>query len=476
MPDSRNDHLYTARVILPNARSAIERGAMRVRNGVIAAVGPRSDFGVRPDCAETDLGDVALVPGLVNAHAHLAFTPCRGMFKRGPFVDWIFRAARAARTFTREQVAEGIVDGVRELARNGTTAVGDIVFDHLPLLSLEASGLRYACFYEVINMTPPPYGGLLREIEERLAGFAPGPRAAVGLSPHTPYTVARPLMAALRRRFQGPGRRVPFSIHVAECRSEIHCLARQAGRLADNLRRIGFYPPRPATAPLARSVLDFLGAGEKSRGRFGRRGSADRRQPSRPRDILVHGNFLSDADVRALAEADRSTLVICPGTREFHGVHSSIFARVRRWGLPIALGTDSLASNTELNMWTEMRRALRMARGWTAADVFDAATIGGARALGLGGVVGELRPGYRADFVAVALGPALVGPGLIGSDMTRSASAGPTSRDVRAEQILAAWLSRDETPPVRNVWVEGEPILNRALYDRGIHRSCTKPR
>ena len=74
-----------------------------------------------------------------------------------------------------------------------------------------------------ISMAPPPYGEILRSVEERLEAFRPGPLGAQGLAPHAPHTVARPLMAALRERFHDPrsssangGEGLPFAVHMAE--------------------------------------------------------------------------------------------------------------------------------------------------------------------------------------------------------------------------------------------------------------------
>ena len=279
----------------------------------------------------------------------------------------------------------------------------------------------------------PPYEELLASIEEKLVAYATGPRGVIGLSPHTPYTVALPLMAALRQHFRDAN--YPYCMHVAESQEEIACLRNQNGPLADTLRAIAFYPPKPAKAPVAKSVGEFLGAG----------------RANHRRDVLVHGNYLTNDEVREIAAEGNASLVLCPGTREFHGVNTPILHRTRRHGLPVALGTDSVASNTELNMWTEMRRSLRMARGWHARDAFDAATRGGALALGLGGVVGALQPGYRADFIAVELSAGL--------------------RSVEPRNLLSGLVEGETSPRVSQVWVDGEPVLQRPLYCASSHNS-----
>lgn len=418
--------LFTAQIVLPDADQIIADGALLVRNGLIVAVGRREDFPSRPDCEVVSLGAVALLPGLVNAHSHLRFTCCRNRFRPEGFADWIMKVGSAGRSLQTEEIVTGVEEGLRELARNGTTTVADISSDGLPLPGLEASGLRYILFHEIINMTTPPYEELLGSIEEKLATYAVGPRGSIGLSPHTPYTVALPLMAALRKRFHAAG--YPFCVHVAESEAELECLRDQSGQLAEILRGIGFYPAGVGAAPLAQSVAEFLRTG----------------RGNHLRDVLVHGNHLSDDEVSELAREGNSSLVLCPGTREFHGVGTPILERAMIHDLPVALGTDSVASNTELNMWTEMRRSLGMAQDWHARDAFDAATRGGALALGLEGKTGALHPGHRADFIAVPLEGAL--------------------SEIAPQDLLATLVEGEASPRILETWVEGEPILKRPMY------------
>ncbi|MBN1868601.1 amidohydrolase family protein [Candidatus Sumerlaeota bacterium] len=424
------DRILRARRILIDSNRLIEKGAMRMHRGGLTAVGPRSEFGADPGCPETDLGDVVLIPGLVNAHAHLDYSALRGRTAPGPFDRWIVRMPALRRSLSHEDVLKGIRLGVNELARSGTTAVGDIASFDLSPLGLEASGLRYVCYYEIIHMGNPPYDDVLAATERRLAATAPGPRGRLGLSPHAPYTVALPLMRILRERFHA-ARGLPLAIHVAESRSELRCLTDRSGPLADWFRKGGFYPRPPDDPPLARSVLGFLRAG---------------RRADYPPDLLVHGNYLSAADMAALVREGNPRLVVCPGTREYHGVKEPVVQRARRASMPVALGADSLASNDRLDLWAEMRRFLQTAPDWSAADVFRAATVGGARALDLEGEIGVLQPGYRADFVSIAL-----------DDETRA---------LAPKDLLEKWILRPEPPPVRQVWVDGEPILERPLFSR----------
>jgi len=442
------DHLYSAALVLSDVDTLIPRGAVRTHHGMITAVGRRADFPTKPDCPETDLGDVVLAPGLVNAHAHLEYSCCRGMFAPGPFVPWLRRMIEAKRRLEHADINAGTAEGLRESARSGVTCIGEVSPFGLSTLWLEQSGLRYVFFHEVTGLAPPPYDALLAALEERIARVPAGARGRTGLAPHAPYTVAKPLMAALRDRFH-TGKGMPFTIHMAETSSERRCLRDQTGRLAALFRRIGFYDPAAGRDPvlLAASPMDFLAAGDP--------------RTESPPDLLIHGNDLTAGEMRSLAgRSFPPTLVVCPGTRLFHGARGPVLSRARRCGLPVALGADSLASNDTLSIWVEMRRSIGLEKAWEPREAFAAATVGGARALGLEGQIGVLRPGYRADFIAVEIPRAIKSSALCLQFSVLSTQHSALSPSA----LLRSWL-RPKTPPcVRGVWVNGETVLLRPLF------------
>ena len=442
------DHLYSARLVLSDVDTLIPRGAVRTHHGMITAVGRRADFPKKPDCPETDLGDVVLAPGLVNAHAHLEYSCCRGMFARGPFVPWLRQMIEAKRRLEHADINAGTAEGLRESARSGITCIGEVSPFGLSALWLEQSGLRYVFFHEVIGLAPPPYDALLAALEERIARVPAGPRSRIGLAPHAPYSVSLPLMTALRERFHA-GKDMPFTIHMAETPSERRCLRDQTGRLAALFRRIGFYDPAAGRDPatLAASPLEFLAAGDP--------------HGESPPDLLIHGNDLTAAEMRILAgRSFPPTLVLCPGTRLFHAARGQVLGRALRCGLPVALGTDSLASNDTLSIWVEMRRLIGLEKAWGPREAFAAATVGGARALGLEGQIGVLRPGYRADFIAIAPPRVFKSSALCLQFSVLSTQHSALSPSA----LLRSWLRPKAPPCVRGVWVNGEAILLRPLF------------
>jgi len=320
-----------------------------------------------------DLGEGLLVPGLVNAHAHLELSCLRGALRgdRG-FVPWIRSIVPARRARTEADFALSVEQGARRLVATGTTTVGDIVSTRGSLRGSRC-GMRGVLYREVLDVGDP------RRLEAALSFVRRPLRAArglrEGLSPHAPYTTSRELLAraaVLARR-----RDVPVAIHWEESRAEREWLEDGSGEFARILRQ----------SPHA-SGLEMLGAA----------GLLNRRT------ALVHGNHPTRRELEAIARAG-SVLVHCPGTHRFFAREPFPWTRFRRAGIPVALGTDSLASNEDLDVYREMRLFRASVPAASPGEVWEMATTAAARALGMEREVGTLLPGRAADFVLHAFLP-----------------------------------------------------------------------
>jgi cytosine/adenosine deaminase-related metal-dependent hydrolase len=193
------------------------------------------------------------------------------------------------------------------------------------------------------------------------------------VSPHAPYTVSPRLFDEVAARMR---RHAPWtcSVHWAETDEEADWLAHGTGPLEGLLGA----PGARATNDLARlAALDLIG----------------------PRTSLVHANRVTAADLDLIA-ASGAALVHCPGTHAFFGRAPFPFDEVLARGIPLALGTDSLASNAELDMLRELALLRRSAPGLAPRSVWRAATEGGARAIGCAGRAGVLEAGAWADLAA----------------------------------------------------------------------------
>lgn len=316
--------------------------------------------------------DIAVLPGLVNAHAHLQLPPL--LRTERAFMPWIdaVMASRLAATPAADRAH--LRQSVRALLATGATAVGEIDSSGQGPGVLGSLPVRGRCYRELTGYhVDTPAAAALVHSRRYGAGRFP-----VGLSPHAPYSVS----AALFRAAAGASRHL--AIHCAELPAEQRFL------------RTGTGPFRALLARLGRLPADCLPPG------VGAVRWLERLGLLRPTTQLVHCQELERGDAARIAAAGAS-IVVCPGTITW-------FRRtpppVPRWlaaGIPVALGTDSRASNDELSMRRELRLAQRLWPELSPRQLFRMATEHGARALDL--PVGRLQLGAPADLLVVEAGP-----------------------------------------------------------------------
>lgn len=361
--------------MLVDAETWVEGGGVRVVRGVVRGVlGSRRAVLRARSRGERwlDLEGLVLTPGLVDAHAHLDLGALRGRVPAGrSFTAWIRSLLRARARLTPADLERGVRDGARELLAGGTTAIGDIDASGTSARLARELGVRMLVLAEVLDAWDPARTrGALEELRRRRSSAArsSGARVLAGLSPHAPYTTSTALLAGVRALCAR--RALPLAIHWAETREEGDWLEHGRGPLA------GLLPPSPRRPGLA--LLDAAGL-------LG------------PRTALVHGNHPRASELELLARRG-IILVHCPGTHAFFARARAPLERYLAAGVPVALGTDSLASNQALDMRREMALLRAGHPRLDPARVFAMATLNGARALGLGG--GHLRSGAPADAVA----------------------------------------------------------------------------
>ncbi len=372
--------VYRARWVLPVESSPIENGAISVDGGRIVTVGPaREAVGARV----YDLGDMILLPGLVNAHAHLELSCYRGMLEPAPLWSWfeqlmklIYGAAGA------KPGRESVLAGAAESLALGVTCVGDISRTGIHIEALRTSPIRKVCFLELISgaMFPPNDVPSLEAMLDRMTAFVEPEMLSVGVSPHTLYTVPWDDLvacAALVRR-----RRVPLTIHFAETAEEVEWLAHGGGLLAKLLAewdlpcRHGVVRGSPVAMIERAGVLGLA-------------------------PLLAHVNYIGDDDLALLARSSAS-VVWCPRSHLFFGHTAHRWRDMLAGGGNVCVGTDSLASNQTLSILDELRFIRRQFPDVPAETILEMGTINGAKALGLAASIGSLRPGKLADFLAVA--------------------------------------------------------------------------
>ena len=349
-----------------DARTAIRDAGLVLRDGRIARIarGRAARARARSECEERlELEGGWLTSGLIDAHAHLELGALRPLSPEGGFAAWVGRILEARAGRAPRAWEEGALAGAWSLVAGGTTAVGDVDSTGAGAAGASRSPLPALTYREVLDAGDP------RRTESALASVAgaldPCPALGEGISPHAPFTVSPPL---LRRLSALVGERRRATVHWSESEDELRYLLHGRGPLAE---RLG---PSPR-----RSGLDLLEeAGLLS-----------------PHTSLVHGNFPAPGEAERLARRG-VVLVHCPGTHAHFDRAPFPLETYRSAGVRLALGTDSLASNSLLDMRAELSRFARLP-GVTPPAAWEAATIGGAHALGHGDVMGRLALGLRAD-------------------------------------------------------------------------------
>lgn len=362
------------------ARLVVPIGTPPIRNGVVALEGGRiASIAPHDGSPAEDLGDVILLPGLINAHCHLDYSAMRGaILPSTSFATWIRRINDLKRTLTDAEYLASIEDGFAELARHGTTTVCNIESFPELMVRMHPPPLRTWWFYELLDIrnrihTEDVVAGALSFFDER-----PQWPGGFGLSPHAPYTTSLDLYRLARHCCTKYG--MPFTTHVAETAEEYEMFADAAGPLHRMLAGLGRdMSDTGGTTPLA-TLLD---------------GGA-----LPPDALLAHMNIVAESDWPRL-RGTRFSIVHCPGCHLYFGRAPFPAERFVAEGFNLCLGTDSLASNQRLDMFREMQLFRRAHPSIDTPAIVRMATTNGATALGQAGQIGVLAPGARADLIAI---------------------------------------------------------------------------
>jgi cytosine/adenosine deaminase-related metal-dependent hydrolase len=391
-----------ARRVVPVSGPPIEDGAVEIRGGRVMRVRRWSDGGASGWPVE-DLGEVILLPGLVNAHCHLDYTGLVGCIApTRSFADWIKSILAAKSAWTDDEFAASWREGARQLVATGTTTVANIeTLPHLVAGLRSQTPLRVHSFIELTGVRSRREPSEM--VEEAMAWVsawqAGGGRGGAGVSPHAPYSTLPGLLGAVAVAASRAGCRM--TMHVAESREEFEMFMYRRGAMHEWL-----HVQRPD---------DDCGLGSPVQhvARHGLLG---------PGFLAVHVNYLWDGDARLLGESG-SAVVHCPRSHAYFRHQRFPAAELADAGVRACLGTDSLASTRAgmgagmgaaapgpapvLSMFDEMAAYLAHDATVSPAEVLEMATVRGAHALGLRDGTGCIVEGGPADLCAIPDG----GPG-----------------------------------------------------------------
>ncbi len=398
--DSRPAHtevvVHAARTLVAVTSPPIADGAVAVADGRIVAVGHRRRLVEEFPGAETTAWDGMLLPGLVNAHTHLQYTAFDAVGSRHhtDYLAWSDAFVAEYERRRHDDWALAARDGVRRALATGTTCIADVVTDLEARDTLADADVAGVAYLEVLGVDLDVWE---REGRARLVAAlddaSTTTASRVGISPHTPYTVDEPALLAVAQLARARGLRL--HVHLGEVDSEEQLYRTGTGPLAERMRRI--VPPTWRLYADAGSGLGIAGYARRC-GLLG------------PDSHIAHGVHLG-ADDRAILRDLGTSVALCPRSNAVVGVDAPPVAALLADGVDIAVGTDSLASSPSLDLMEDLAELHRLARrqGYRGDDLADrllrAATIDGARALGLADLVGALEPGLRADMAVFAIEP-----------------------------------------------------------------------
>ena len=375
---------FRARWVVPIAQPPIRDGWVAVEDDVIVGVGGPSD---------RRAGDgspaLAILPGLTNAHTHLELSYLHGRIPPtksfGAWVRQIMKLRTEYSDPSHPDILEAARRAIDDARAVGTSLFGDVSNTLATVPLLRAAGIPARVFYELLGFTEAHPEARVREARARVDSFGNDPTARISLAPHAPYSVSAALFKAIRADLDLFPDDVS-SVHLGETPEEVELLTQGTGEIREVLRELGRWRSE-WSAPGARPVqylqdVGFLDA----------------------RTLVVHGVQFDAVDLRQLKSLG-TTIVSCPRSNQYVGVGSPPLQAFYDAGVPVAFGTDSLASVADLNLFAELSEARRIAPQVPARTLLESATLVGARALGFGDEFGSIESGKRADLLAVTVGP-----------------------------------------------------------------------
>jgi cytosine/adenosine deaminase-related metal-dependent hydrolase len=340
-----NETLLRARIAYSVSSAPIENGAVYIRDGLIQDVGSWTDLSRKWAGVETeDLGEVILTPGLVNAHCHLDYTGMAGMISPPAsslaFPDWIKSILSLKAHWSYTEFAASWVKGAKQLLDSGCTTVLDI--EAVPELLPEAWDSTPQRMISFLEMTGVRSGDdpkrIMRDAEAHMSRLPETDFHLALLSPHALYSTPPELMRLVAVKMRAEN--TAAAIHIAESEAEWEMYQNARGPLYDWLKT-----QRPMDDCGGRSPVE----------------RANELGLLKPNLLAIHCNYLGPGDVELLAK-NHVTVVHCPRSHTYFKHAPFPYDQLRRAGVNVVLGTDSLASvrveknrSATLDLWEEMR-------------------------------------------------------------------------------------------------------------------------
>ena len=373
--------IVRARTVVTMDGPPIDNGAVVVRGHQILDVGKFDEIKTHNAGEIVDLGEQALLPGLINAHCHLDYTCLRGQIPpQKSFADWI-RAINAEKAkLSAEDYVSSIGEGFTEAKRFGTTGVANLTA--FPELVPQIDAPIHAWWFaELIDVRAPERASEI--VDHALESLQP--TLNWGLAPHALFTASADLYRRCEKVAQQ--KNILLTTHLAESREEMEMFHDASGRLYEFLKSIGRDVSDCGRKTPLGLFLDVIG---------------DR---ALPQWIVAHLNELTDSDFELLERLKiRFHVVHSPRSHDYFKHCQFPSERLRALAFNICLGTDSLASNENLSLFAEMRAFQKEFPRVSPEEILKMVTVNPATALHQENMLGRIRPGFCADLIAVPCG------------------------------------------------------------------------
>jgi cytosine/adenosine deaminase-related metal-dependent hydrolase len=370
---------YKSRWVYPVDAPPIENGWVGVSDGKIISLG-RGDKG---EGHYTDLGCGVILPALINAHTHLELSALKGRIDSGlGFLSWVQTILAFRETINDIDAAEALGNSLSELHQKGIVAVGDWLTSLSTRDLFNNSPITRCGFYEIIGFSGQDLvlpNGMNKNSAIR------NPQSAISfqsLGAHAPHTTSDTLLKSAKAWCTAQG--LPISIHTAESFEEIEFLANGGGPWEQLLRDRGRWNAAwrpPGMSPVA--YLDNLGILNET-------------------TQCIHLTRASGADLEII-RSRKARVVICPRSNHFITGCLPPVLEMIDLGITPALGTDSLASNQDLDLWVEMEFLSRIFPSLNPEMILQMTTMNGAVSLGLEKLLGSITPDKKASMLFLPL-------------------------------------------------------------------------
>lgn len=348
-----------------------EKGTIGIRGDTISSVGNENDEALQSKQIIDAKGGLVL-PGLINGHTHAAMSLFRGLADDLPLMEWLNNYIfPAEKRLDSDSVFTGTLLACAEMILSGTTTFCDMyLFEEEVARAAKQACMRSLVGEVLYDFESPNYGSTengLRYTENLIQTWEGDPLVSIAVEPHTLFTCSPALLSASHELAIKYG--VPLIIHVAETKNEVDDIRKKYGkRPIEHLHSLGILGPHLIADHCVHLQEDEI-------------------------------QLMADNQVKVIHNPE-SNMKLASGIAPIPDMLAK--------KMTVGLGTDGCASNNNLDVIAEMDTAAKLHKlasmdttVMNAPTVLRMATIEGAKALGLGDMVGSLEIGKKADIIIV---------------------------------------------------------------------------